>query len=283
MSGEQWKLAAFAAYDRKEGPDLYKVAYARAFNIDPNTIADEGDQRRQIGKVMELALQYYGGVGAFCSMAEVYGLRLEELADSAWPIIPPDIKRIAQRAWTKALERKRTYGLSEHVWLVCHSLVLLWRAAHPAIVAFWSKLEQATKMAARVPNKTFRVGEHIQVDRKGNWLRIRLPSGRYLCYPGPQEEDYNSSFLGVDPYTRQWVRIKTYSGKRTQNIAEGVGADVLSDGLLAADEAGYNPVLSVHDEGITEPPDEDRYNDKHLSELLAGSSLWATGPARSQG
>ena len=40
---------------------------------------DDEDERRQIGKVMELALQYYGGVGAFCSMAEIYGLRLEEL------------------------------------------------------------------------------------------------------------------------------------------------------------------------------------------------------------
>ena len=49
------------------------------------------------------------------------------------------------------------------------------------------------------------------------------------------------------------------------------------DGLLAADSAGYNPVLSVHDEAITEPPDEDRYNDKHLSRLLVESSLWADG------
>ena len=70
VAGEEWKLKAFAAYDRKEGPDLYKLSYARAFRIDPNDIADEGDHRRQIGKVMELALQYYGGVGAFCSMAE---------------------------------------------------------------------------------------------------------------------------------------------------------------------------------------------------------------------
>jgi len=37
---------------------------------------------------MELALQYYGGVGAFCSMAETYGLRLDELAVTAWSTIP---------------------------------------------------------------------------------------------------------------------------------------------------------------------------------------------------
>jgi DNA polymerase len=276
VAGEGWKLEAFAAYDRGEASDLYKIAYARAFNVDPNDIGDK-DDRRQIGKVMELALQYYGGVGAFCSMAEVYGLRLEQLAISAWPVIPASFKAEAKAAWAKAIKRKRTYGLEERVWTVCHALVLMWRAAHPAICAFWAGLDQACKMATKVKNKEYKVGPHISVDRSGNWLRIRLPSGRYLNYPAPRGDDYTSSYMGIDPYTRQWCRISTYSGKRAQNIAEGVGADILGDGLLAADEAGFNPILSVHDEGITEPPDEDQYNDKALSRLLVQSSLWADG------
>ncbi len=276
VAGGQWKLDAFAAYDKGTGPDLYKVAYGRPFNVDPNTIGDD-DWRRQIGKVMELALQYYGGVGAFCSMAEVYGVRLDELAATAWPTIPLSVKQEAARAWAKAVKRRRTYGLEERIWTVCHALVLMWRAAHPAITKFWKDLDTACKLALAAKDREFAVGKHLSVSRVDNWLRIRLPSGRYLCYPAPQEDDYTSSFLGVDPYTKQWKRISTYSGKRTQNIAEGIGADALMDGLLAADEAGYNPVLSVHDEAITEPPDEDRYNDKHLSQLLTESSAWAQG------
>lgn len=274
VAGEQWKLEAFAAYDRKEGPDLYKIAYARAFNIDPDDIGDK-DERRQIGKVMELALQYYGGVGAFCSMAEVYGLRLEKLAVSAWPVIPDNFKQASKIAWNKAIKRRRTYGLVERVWTVCHALVLMWREAHPAITQFWGELDQACKMAVKVKNKEYKIGSHISVDRQANWLRIRLPSGRYLSYPSPRGDEYSSSFMGVDPYTKQWVRISTYSGKRAQNIAEGIGADILSDGLLSADTRGYNPVLSVHDEGITEPPDREEYNDEDLSRLLVNSSSWA--------
>jgi DNA polymerase len=49
------------------------------------------------------------------------------------------------------------------------------------------------------------------------------------------------------------------------------------DGLLAADEEGYQPVLSVHDEAITEPPDRSDFTDKALSRLLVESSLWADG------
>ncbi len=277
VAGEKWKLEAFAKFDRKEGPDLYKVAYARAFNIDPNSIADEGDWRRQIGKVMELALQYYGGVGAFCAMAETYGLRLDALAEAAWTVIPAAVKVQATRAWHKAVKRHRTYELEEKIWVVCHSLVLLWRAAHPAIVNFWAALDQACKMAIKVPNKQYPVGEHVVVDRVGAWLRIRLPSGRYLNYPSPRGDDYSSSFLGVDPYTKQWKRLSTYSGKRAENIVQAVAADHVMDGLMAAESAGYRCILSVHDEVIAEAPNEDRYNDKHLSALLVAASPWADG------
>jgi DNA polymerase len=276
VAGEVWKLKAFAEFDAKRGPDLYKVAYARAFNISIDTIADD-DSRRQIGKVMELALQFYGGVGAFCSMAETYGLSLDALAESAWAVIPQSTKREAETSWHKAVKRKRTYGLAQRTWVVCQALVLLWRDAHPAIVKFWSELDEATKGATRQANKAFPVGKHIIVDRKGNWLRIRLPSGRYLCYPAPQGDDYTSSFLGVDPYTKQWGRISTYSGKRAENIVQAGSADILIDGLLAAEAAGFVPVLSVHDEIICDSPDEDKFNDKELSRLMVSSSPWAAG------
>jgi len=154
----------------------------------------------------------------------------------------------------------------------------MWRAAHPAIVAFWKNIDDAVRAAIMHPGKVKKVGR-LEIDRVGNWLRVKLPSGRYLSYPAPRLEGEWSgdSFLGVDPYTKQWKRISTYSGKRAENIVQGGCADILMDGLLAADEEGFNPVLSVHDEAITEPPDEDEYNDKRLSELLVSSSLWADG------
>jgi DNA polymerase len=276
FAGEDWKLEAFARYDRKEGPDLYKVSYARSFNIDPDDIADEGDHRRYLGKVQELALQYCGGVGAFCSMAETYGLRLDQLADAAWPIIPERVKEIAREHWIKACKRRRVYGLDKRVWLTCESLVIMWREAHPAIVKFWYDLEQAVATVVHQPHKVVAVGR-VQVDRRGNWLRIKLPSGRYLSYPSPRAGDHDTSFVGINPYTKQWCRISTYSGKLAENIVQASSADLLMDGMLAADAAGFNPVLSVHDEIITEPPDDPKFNDKELSRLMISSSPWAAG------
>ena len=276
MAGEQWKLDAFAAYDRKEGPDLYKVAYARSFNIDPNDVGDD-DPRRQIGKVQELALQYYGGVGAFCSMADTYGLRLDELASAAWPIIPADFRKRAVSNYAKAVKRRRTYGLAEREWCTCEALVLMWREAHPAICQFWYDLDNAVKMALSHPGKQYKAGR-VAVDRQANWLRIRLPSGRYLSYPAPRDEEFKgTSFVGVDPYTKQWKRISTYSGKLAANVTQGGAADILMDGMLAADGAGLHCILSVHDEIICEPPDIPGITDEELSMYMVTSSPWATG------
>lgn len=276
IAGEDWKLEAFAKYDRKKGPDLYKVAFARAFGINPNDIADEGDWRRQIGKVMELALQYYGGVGAFCAMAETYGLRLEDLARDGWKLIPKRIKERAALNYARAVKKRRTYGLTERVWMTCESLVIMWREAHPGIVQFWKDLEDAVRIVITQPHKVVQVGKRgITVDRKGNWLRIRLPSGRYLSYPAPRVGEYDTSFVGINPYTKQWCRISTYSGKLAENIVQAISADILIDWLVAADDDGFNPILSVHDEIITEPDDVSEYDDKRLSKLAQSCSPWA--------
>jgi hypothetical protein len=51
-SGQEWELEAWRKYDAGEGPDLYRVFAAAAWNIDVKDVS--GDQR-QMGKVGKLA------------------------------------------------------------------------------------------------------------------------------------------------------------------------------------------------------------------------------------
>ncbi|MFI4971678.1 MAG: hypothetical protein ACHP7H_03275 [Hyphomicrobiales bacterium] len=278
VAGEEWKLDAFRDYDMGVGPDNYKAAIARSLGAEIDAIdwKDKVAQWRQVGKVQELALQYYGGVGAFCSLAETYHLDLDVVADAAWSTLPLDVRKQAEAGWYRAVKAHRTYLLEQRTWIVCQSLVSLWRAAHPAIVSFWSKLESAVFAAIRVPDHPITVGRLV-VDRRGSWLRIRLPSGRYLLYPAAHVDERDVSFMGINPYSKQWQRLSTYGGKLSENVVQGGSADILMDGLLGADAAGYEPELTIHDEIIADSLDEPQYTDAGLSEIMVSNSLWADG------
>lgn len=211
LAGESWKLKAFADFDAGIGEDLYKMAYARSFGVDPK---EATGQKRQIGKVMELALGYEGGVAAFLAFAAVYNMDLDALAAAVYATTSAQALSDAQDVWQWAVKNDRTLGLSERVYVACEVLKRAWREAHPNTVALWKAAGEAVRLAIRNPGETFPIGPHLKARRDGKWLRIRLPSGRYLCYLDPEVDDTGQiTYLGVNQYTRQWGRIKTYGGK----------------------------------------------------------------------
>ena len=271
LAGEAWKLDAFRRYDEGTGPDLYKLAYARAFNISHEDVTK---YQRQIGKVMELGLGFGGGVAAFLTFALVYGLDLEELATAALPNIPRDVQREAKSWYDESVKRKATYGLTERVFIACDSLKRLWRRAHPETCDFWFQLERTVRAAIATPKKTLYCG-YMKVRRDGAWLRIQLPSGRALCYPSPSIEKGNITYMGINSYSRKWQRLKTYGGKLVENVTQAAARDVLAGNMPLIENAGYSIVLTVHDEVICEAPDSDNYTDAALSSLLSTNPTWA--------
>lgn len=271
LAGEEWKLQAFRDYDAGTGPDLYKLAYARAFNISPDEVTKA---QRQIGKVMELGLGFGGGVAAFLTFALVYDLNLEELADAALPNIPVSVQREAVRWYQESVKQKKTFGLSERVFVTCDSLKRMWRNAHEAIVPFWYDIENTVKRAISSPSNTY-VCRGLKVRRDKAWLRIQLPSGRAVCYPSPRLDGSDITYMGVNPYSRKWQRLKTYGGKLAENVTQAAARDVLGGNMPVVENAGYSIVLTVHDEVITEALDTDSFSHEHLSTLLATNPSWA--------
>lgn len=277
LANEEWKLQAFRDFDAGIGPDLYKLAYARSMGITPDMVDKLG---RQIGKVMELCLGFGGGVAAFLTFAITYGLDLVALAAAARDTLPDWAYREAKGFYAWTVKKKRsTFGLPEDVFVVCDALKRMWREANSNIAAMWGELEDAVRTAINNPGEVFTC-RHLRAIRTGQWLRVVLPSGRALCYPSPQlhSDKQEISYMGVNQYTRQWQRIRSYGGKFFENGVQAFANDVFCHGLLIAEEEGYDVVTTIHDEGLAETPAHPMcWPARSLADCLARPVRWAPG------
>jgi len=237
LAGAQWKLEAFRAYDTGTGPDLYKLAFARAFTM---PVADVDEEQRTIGKVMELALGYQGALGAFKQMSAIYGV---DLPDST-------ILKIV------------------HGWRTANSeIVKFWALIQQACEAACRKPNTVYTL----------LGLQVAFSSQLNSLGIKLPSGRILWYREMQvvegRESSRLQFMGVDGYTKQWTWIDTYGGKLVENITQAVARDVLWHGVHSAESIGMHPVGTVHDEIIChEKQGEFRVED--LNHCMENKPTW---------
>ena len=276
LAGEEWKIKAFKDFDAGHGHDLYKLTYGRTFNVAPEKVTKK---QRQMGKVLELALGYGGGAGAFVTFARGYGIDLHDMAKAVRGSIDPSIWREAVDAYDYFVKHDRVVCLDREVFIACDAVKRAWRRANPHITAFWRDLGAAVRAVLACPSHVEQV-RNLKVARSATNLLIRLPSGRCLCYPMPRPEDCSSdsfSYLGVNQRTRKWERIESYGAKCVENAVQAVACDLLCDALLRLETAGYETVLTVHDEAITEAPDTDEYNIGEMIRIMTELPQWAKG------
>lgn len=272
LAGETWKLDAYRDYDLGIGSDLYVLAYSMAFNTPIEKI---GKPERQLGKVLELALGYGGGVGAFITFSLVNGVDLDELARNTYKDLSDWAVNGAYDWWKESVKRGKTYNLAEKTFITCDAIKRIWRANNKNIAQFWYNLENAAKQVISEKRKdAIKVGK-VSIDMRGAWMRIKLPGGRFLSYPGATVASNKIRYLGLNMYSRKWCNLSTYGGKLSENITQAFAADVFFYGLMEAERRGYYPVLAVHDEGVTEG--EGDLSIEGLNEALSIAPSWATG------
>lgn len=275
IAGEEWKLDAFRAYDRGEGPDLYLVAAGKIFGKDPKDAKPE----RQIGKVSELALGYGGGPNAFATMAKTYGLKVGDHYDTIWSKTAERIREEVAEAWDSYGHKM---GMDQRSWYAAEAIKRPWREAHPAIVALWTEVEEAAKTAVANPGLTTLAAEgKLKFRVLGSFLMIRLPSSRVLFYAFPYLKNkttpwgatketlfYQGVILGG-----KWGKIHTYGGKLVENIVQALARDLMAEAGLRVDPH-YPLILTIHDELLAEVK-KTFGSVEHFCELMAVRPGWA--------
>ena len=126
-------------------------------------------------------------------------------------------------------------------------------------------------------------GVEYALERDGEWLSARLPSGRKLWYFHPERER-KPSFR--DPtrleeafgyYAKKngvWRKVNAFGGLLTENVVQGLARDLLVDSMFKCEQNDLPIVLTVHDEIVVETPGG---NDavKALKDIMLDRPAWA--------
>jgi DNA polymerase len=295
IAREDWKVEAFKQYDAGTGPDLYCVAYARAFGGDPAEIAAAhkagGDDRRQYGKRMELLLGFGGGVGGWLSSRKNDGWDLEELADKVYALADPADWAMAERKrqWLQVDKGQHDY-ISGKQYNALRLLTDKWRESNPAIKFFWHDLEEIAMHATMNPGEivTTKSGRISYVCGK-HFLYCKLPSGRVMHYARPSVrlvwsdilEGYKNT-LHYWTMTRpaggapKWAEIASYGGLLCENVVQATARDCLVAAMKRVRKAGMLPRLHVHDELRAIVP-KDKADVEAFQKLMETVPPWALG------
>lgn len=168
-----------------------------------------------------------------------------------------------------------------------------YRQSNPEIPELWQELHDGAIDAVRNPEKiVWCANGRIAFLRTGTWLYMRLPSGRRLSYARPKIdnvecpwEDKNTGLLarrwavtywGKNSVTHQWCRQIGYGGRWTENAVQGLCACILREAMVRLDDAGYEMILSVHDEPVAEVY-EGFGSVAEFEQIMCASEPWAAG------
>lgn len=271
IAGEEWKLQAFRDFDTlmpkgqgyynssdgtwRKGPDLYKVTAAGILNITVEEVSKP--QRQETGKVSELSFQFQGALNAYKKQGAKYGVRLTD-----GEITPK---------------------------------VIGWRNKNAKTTDAWRILQDAAIEAVSAPGCVVSVldGMVKYVCTKG-FLYCQLPSGGIIPYASPsvawksktividgdeiELNRFTVSYWGVH---KGWRQIDLYGGMQFAHVVSGTARDVMAKALLRMEVAGYNPCLSIHDEGLGEIEARARMTAEGLRELLLEREDWMEWQGRS--
>lgn len=157
-----------------------------------------------------------------------------------------------------------------------------WRDTFTDAVAFWKGIDKAARHTLRTGERSrFEV---IEFDIDGPFMRMRLPSKRYIHYYKPKIERRRAPWGEMRPTItymgqndkNQWVRISTHPGKLTENADQAIARDLLAHGIRNAVRAGLDVRLHVHDQ-IAALVEEDKAEAKlkKLIECMTDNPKWA--------
>ena len=251
LAGQEDLIRAFA-----NGDDVYKDMAAYLYGIPVGSVSKP---QRQLGKTIILGCGYQMGKDRFFDTCQEQNVEGVDFA-------------LAEKA------------------------VGAYREKNHKIVSLWYELESLVLDAVLYPGHVaeyrngllaYRLVEVSGVD----FLICRLPSGRTMFYPAPRLEDIELPWGG----TKQGVTVMVYGdgnlayrralygGLLTENAVQAIARDLLSYSMFQVEGSGYEVLLTVHDEVVTQR-DVGTGSVEELEITMSQVPEWAAGcPVAAEG
>jgi DNA polymerase len=234
LAGQQDKVDMFA-----KGLDEYKVfASTSLYNVPYDKVTKD---MRQMSKSAVLGCLFGQGPQGLIDYAKGYGVTL-------------------------------TLARSEEV-------VSAYRSEYDKVRKLWYACGEAAVNAVRNPGEWFQAGDKLSLIVHKNFLWMKLPSGRLIAWSSPEVEIQEAPWTekvtnpdtgeiteqkarrpvvtveSIDTYTRQFCRHKLIGSSIFQSGVQGTARDILAQGAINVEAAGYPLVLMAHDELMAHVPE----------------------------
>jgi DNA polymerase len=145
-----------------------------------------------------------------------------------------------------------------------------YRKAYQRVTRFWRELNDAAIATTQDGNpRPVSRWPGVYFAREKRWLTLALPSGRKIHFFNPQIVPQDNGFEGLQlisdgpptTYSRKadqqpngLYHRRFYGGALCEYLICGAARDMLADGLVRLDDAGFETVMHVHDEAVIEGP-----------------------------
>lgn len=278
LAGQEDKLEIYRGHGK-----MYEYVASKIFKKDINDVTKD---ERFVGKIGELACGYGGGAGALQGMAQVYKVPMSK-ADSEkikqqWRKANPAICEFWYEVEQKAREAVQKGELTQargikfatrNNFLVCQLPSGRRLYYHRPQIVDKQVLMYKTPETETMPELTYLYNTKdyasvAQFNEQAN--RAGVESYEFTAM--------NIEFWGVNSTTRKWSLQSTYGGKLVENITQAVARDVMAESMLSLDESGYEIVLTVHDEIISEVDINDKTKTvQGFTSIMEETPGWASG------
>jgi DNA polymerase len=129
----------------------------------------------------------------------------------------------------------------------------------PMVPKFWYGLWEASVAAVWCDHAKTYSYEGIEFRKEGDFLTMRLPSGRKLYYHRPRkgttydfQGEERPSWTFMSYQGKKFRRHLSWHGMLTADCIQGLSRDLIMTAMKKAEAAGLNTIFKVHDELVFE-------------------------------